>query len=72
MEIQMVFIMPKPKTVKRAYPTVAPDLDKLVRAVLDALTGICYLDDSQVTDIRASKVYGSSTGVEIRLTQKYF
>ena len=72
MEIQMVFIMPKPKTVKRAYPTVAPDLDKLVRAVLDALTGICYLDDSQVTDIRASKVYGSSAGVEIRLTQKYF
>ena len=72
MEIQMVFIMPRPKTVKRTHPTVAPDLDKLVRAVLDALTNICYLDDAQVTDIRACKIYGSSPGVEIRLTQKIF
>lgn len=69
-EITMVFIMPRPKTVKRDLPTVAPDLDKLVRAVLDALTGIAYQDDSQVTDIRAYKIYGTSPGVEIRLAEK--
>jgi Holliday junction resolvase RusA-like endonuclease len=33
----------------------APDLDKLVRAVLDALTGIAYLDDKQVVAINARR-----------------
>ena len=32
-----------------------PDLDKTLRAVLDALTGIVYLDDSQVVAMRAFK-----------------
>jgi len=33
----------------------APDLDKLVRAVLDALTGLAYLDDKQVVEILARR-----------------
>ena len=70
-EMTMVFIMPKPKTVKRDLPTVPPDLDKLVRGVLDALTHVCYSDDAQVVSINAHKVYGATPGVEIRLTQKY-
>lgn len=68
--ITMVFVMPRPKSVKRVLPTVAPDLDKLVRGVLDALTGVCYTDDAQVVSINAHKVYGSSAGVEIRLEKK--
>ena len=40
-----------------------PDLDKLVRAVLDALTGYAYLDDSQVYEVRASKSW-SDTGAD--------
>ncbi len=34
-----------------------PDLDKLLRAILDGLTGVIYEDDSQVYDIKASKFY---------------
>lgn len=37
-----------------------PDLDKLQRAVLDALTGIVYVDDAQVVEIEAGKA-GPST-----------
>jgi len=33
----------------------APDLDKLVRGVLDALTKIAYLDDKQVVQIDARR-----------------
>lgn len=66
-KITIVFVMPRPKTVKRPYPTVAPDLDKLVRGVLDGLTGIAYDDDAQVVEIHAYKIYGSSSGAEIRL-----
>lgn len=43
-----------------------PDLDKLARAILDALTGILYRDDSQVVRIVASKRYATlGTGGEL-------
>ena len=65
--IEIDFYLPRPKTVKRIYPTVPPDLDKLIRAVLDALTGIVYLDDSQVVEIKATKAYSPNPGADIRL-----
>jgi len=34
-------------------------LDKLARAVLDALTGVCYPDDSLVVRLSASKVWAT-------------
>ena len=68
--IEIVFRAKRPKTVKRDYPTVAPDLDKYIRGVLDALTGIGYQDDSQVIDIKAEKVYSDSPGADIKIFQK--
>lgn len=65
--LDLLFVMPKPKTVKRDYPTVPPDLDKLIRAALDAMTAVAYIDDGQVTDISATKVYGSSPFLEVSL-----
>ena len=55
--IYITFHLPKPKTVKRLWPTVKPDLDKLVRAVLDAGTGVLWVDDAQVRFIEARKIY---------------
>ena len=51
------------------YPTGRNigDLDKLVRAVLDSLTGICYYDDSSVVDIKAKKVFRSRDEVIISI-----
>jgi len=66
-KLDLLFSMPKPKTVKRLHPTVAPDLDKLIRAVLDSMTAIAYLDDGQVTEINAIKVYGSAPFLEVGL-----
>lgn len=55
----------------RAWPTTKPDLDKLVRAVGDAMTGLVYEDDSQTVDLIVSKRYAIQTaagdGVGIRL-----
>lgn len=36
-------------------PLTGGDLDKLIRAVGDALTGVCYVDDRQITRIYAEK-----------------
>jgi Holliday junction resolvase RusA-like endonuclease len=65
-EMTIDFRLPKPKTVKRDLPYVAPDLDKLIRAVLDALTGVAYVDDGQVVSITSTKTYGIP-GVTISL-----
>lgn len=53
------FVMPRPtRTPKKATPPAVkkPDLDKLLRAILDALTlANAYTDDSQVTSITTHK-----------------
>jgi Holliday junction resolvase RusA-like endonuclease len=55
-----------------ASHTTKPDLDKLVRAACDALTGIVWQDDSQVHRISASKRYVDSVdgqpGCWVRIT----
>lgn len=48
-----------------ATPCRRPDIDKLVRAVLDALTMRVWRDDGQVIEIRASKRYGNAPGVTV-------
>jgi len=47
---------------KRTEPSVKPDLDKCLRSLNDALTGVLWADDAQVTEIRARKFY--ATGPE--------
>jgi len=64
--IEVTFRVRRPKTVKRDRPTVAPDLDKYLRGLLDSLTGICYQDDSQVVDIKARKVYSDTPGADVK------
>jgi Holliday junction resolvase RusA-like endonuclease len=67
--ISLIFNMIKPKTVNRQMPTVPPDLDKLIRAVLDGLTGVAYKDDGQVVRITAVKIYGQKIGVQIGVVE---
>jgi crossover junction endodeoxyribonuclease RusA len=62
-EVEVEFILPRPKSVSsetRPLPTVKPDLDKLLRCVLDALTGVAYVDDAQVTRVAARKAYADN------------
>lgn len=69
-DVHLHFTFPRPKShfgtgrnagrVKQAAPpryahTQRPDLDKLIRAVLDALTGVAWRDDSQVVGLTATK-----------------
>ena len=68
-KVELDFVMSRPKSSKRAFPSVKPDLDKLIRAVLDGLTGVAFEDDSQVILIQSSKTYGEKQGVWIRIEQ---
>jgi Holliday junction resolvase RusA-like endonuclease len=57
-----------PKT-KRTWPVGknSGDLDKLVRAVFDALTGVLFIDDGQVVGLVTSKGYSPAPGCSVRL-----
>lgn len=67
------FVMPRPKaTPKRSTPPMIrqPDLDKMLRAVDDALTGVVWSDDAQVTATYTLKRYAEideAPGVWIRV-----
>ena len=39
------------------YPTVHPDVDKLARCTLDALTGLAFEDDSRIVSLYVGKQY---------------
>lgn len=81
-EVEVEFRMPRPKshyfTGKRAdvrrpdaptNPIGTPDVDKLVRAALDALIGVAFDDDSRVARLFATKVYADAgkEGARIRV-----
>jgi crossover junction endodeoxyribonuclease RusA len=56
----VIFYLPRPKTVRTIWPAKRPDLDKLLRAVFDGLTdGQAWGDDGQVVVIRAAKFYAT-------------
>lgn len=55
--VEVTFYVERPKKPTYSYPPRG-DVDKLARAVLDACTGIVWDDDSQVTDLSATKDYG--------------
>jgi Holliday junction resolvase RusA-like endonuclease len=46
-------------------PTKKPDLDNAIKVHMDALNGIIYKDDSQITKISASKIYSEFPMVEV-------
>lgn len=66
-DVVLIFFFKPPKKKVRRYHTVKPDIDKLTRAVLDALTGVVWDDDSQVVGLQAVKKYGTSEGCNIMI-----
>jgi Holliday junction resolvase RusA-like endonuclease len=49
--------------------TKRPDLDNVVKAVIDGMSEIVFLNDSQITSIHATKVYGEIPKVEVMVRQ---
>lgn len=54
------FYLPRPKSVHRALPSVSPDIDKLARCLLDALTDSRLIkDDSRIVSLDTTKHYAT-------------
>jgi crossover junction endodeoxyribonuclease RusA len=71
--LYLAFVLPRPKSApkRRTPPAIKrPDIDKLARACLDAITATVIHDDSQITELRATKrlaEIGEAPGVHIHV-----
>lgn len=63
--LEVSFSYLPPKGGAAGWHPGRPDLDNLVKLVLDALTGVCWADDAQVVRIMAFKVYDEVAGTTI-------
>jgi Holliday junction resolvase RusA-like endonuclease len=71
-KLEAVFYLTRKKTVTRPYPTVPPDLDKVLRSLMDGITakgqGV-WGDDAQVVRIEVSKKYATGeSGVAVTIS----
>jgi crossover junction endodeoxyribonuclease RusA len=71
--VSLTFFLTKPKSSpkkKVIFPIKRPDLDKLIRAAFDALTGTLIIDDSQIIQVLAAKAWEEKgPGVQIDLEE---
>lgn len=76
--VRFTFSLPRPDchfgsgknsgTLKKSAPSYhvkKPDVDKMSRAIMDALTGIVWRDDAQVVAKLVTKDYAPKPGVEV-------
>lgn len=73
--VSLVFQLEPPKKPRWWVPAVKPDLDKLVRGVLDSLSTTKQLrgvivDDARVVSLTAAKTYHGNPGVMVTITRK--
>lgn len=70
-EIRITISVPKSATKKErevllsARPMKKPDLDNVAKIILDALNGVAYEDDKQVTSLTIYREWGETPQVEV-------
>jgi crossover junction endodeoxyribonuclease RusA len=81
LSVTLGFVFPRPKSHYRTgrnadqlrdkaphEHTGKPDLDKLIRAVLDALTGVVWADDAHIVELDAAKGWADDTHPGVQIT----
>ena len=68
--VEMKFYFERPQSIskKRIHISVKPDIDKICRSTIDAMTGVIFADDAQIIQLVASKYYGIPERAEITIT----
>lgn len=77
--VHLVFQIAPPQRPRWWLPAVKPDLDKLIRSVLDSLSTVkrkgtttqpgVITDDARIVSITATKTYHGNPGVMITITR---
>lgn len=79
LEMNIVFYMPIPKGYSKKQKAEIlsgrlkhikkPDVDNLIKSVLDALNGLAYADDSQIIKVTAVKRYAETGSTELTIKE---
>ena len=73
LKIDFFFEIPKSwnkvKKEKAKWHNIKPDIDNLVKSVMDSFNGVVYVDDGQVVSIQARKQYANFTGIKIEIEE---
>lgn len=79
LQMNLYFYLPRPKRLnkkrsrnQRCWHPCKPDLDNLEKAVLDALKGLTWQDDSQVAEVLKRKMYAAqdeTPNVRVEISQ---
>lgn len=73
--VDLRFVLPRPKSAPKTKVVAAtkrPDLDKLARSCLDAITNVVVCDDAQVVGLVAQKrvaLLGEEPGCQVTVTE---
>lgn len=51
------------------HPTKKPDVDNVIKSILDGLNGVAFGDDKQIIEISAIKKYAREPRVEVRIKE---
>lgn len=75
--VEVTAVYPIPKSATKAslaaieagkiLPKKKPDIDNVIKIVLDSLNGIAYKDDSQVVMVSGRKIYGKEPKLIIEM-----
>lgn len=73
--VEITAYLPIPKSTSKAkaeamaagsvLPSRKPDIDNIIKAVLDGLNGVAYADDARVVGVVGRKRYGAVPGVAV-------
>lgn len=77
---QVQFVFPLPKSMTKLelraraaqenwYKGKKPDLDNLLKNLWDAMEGVVFLNDAQIVEIQAKKIYGKIPRIEVLLEE---
>ena len=50
-------------------PTKKPDIDNIVKIVLDALNKMAFRDDNQITKLEVEKIYGQEEKIIVKIEE---
>ena len=76
-KIMAYFKIPKSTTKKdktlieegKLSPTKKPDIDNIVKIILDALNKMAFKDDNQITKIEVEKTYGEVEKIIVKIEE---
>lgn len=69
-KLDLVFVFKKAKSCKKTFHIQRPDIDNLLKSILDGLNKVAFVDDCQVVELNSKKVFSDTDKIVITVTEQ--